>query len=123
MRHFLHVCDISMTDCKEWDPKAKNPEAVRRALAASGLEQIVREYLHILVYCCLQSPALTFSDDLGQVGRYNPQVHSEPIDGEPADEFCVVIFPALIAASDSTRWGEIEFVSPRYVLSSEGSTE
>lgn len=60
------------------------------------MEQIVVEYLHIMVYCCLQDPEVTFSDDIGKVESYDPQLHSEIIDGEPLREFCIVVFPALI---------------------------
>lgn len=56
-----------MIDSKEWDPNSKDPAAVHKVLAASGLEKIVEEYLYIMVGCCLQYPPVTFTDDLGQV--------------------------------------------------------
>lgn len=87
-----------MIDSEEWNPAARDPNAVHAALAASGLEKIVEEYLHIAVLCCLQHPVVTFTDDLGEIERYSPERHSEPVDGEPAGEWCIIIFPAFVGA-------------------------
>lgn len=114
-------CPHSLIESKEWDPKAKNPDAVYRALAASGLNKIVYEYLRITVYCCLQKPAVTFTDDLGNVERYNTEVHATPIDGEQPGEWCVVVFPALMVATGGEDWGAgPEVVGKRFVLTSKG---
>lgn len=95
-----------MIESKEWNPSARDPEAVQAALAASGLERIVEEYLHIAVLCCLRNPVVTFTDDLGEIECYDPDRHSEPIDGEPAGEWCIVIFPAFKEASGGGGGGE-----------------
>lgn len=103
-----------MIDSKEWNPSAKDPIAVKSALAASGLEKIVEEYLNIAVLCCLQHPVVTFTDDLGEVERYSPEGHFEPIDGEPAGEWCIVIFPAFVEAGGVP--GLEKVVGKRFVL-------
>lgn len=103
-----------MIDSEEWNPSAKDPIAVQSALAASGLEKIVQEYLTIAVLCCLQHPVVTFTDDLGVVDRYCPDRHSEPIDGETAGEWCIVIFPAFVEAGGVP--GEERVVGKRFVL-------
>ena len=90
-----------MIDSEEWDPSAKDPNAVFEALMASELGPIVVDYIGIMVMCCLQRPAVIFSDDLGEVQRFDPEVHSEPIDGEPVGEdSCIIVFPALMEAVD-----------------------
>eukprot|EP00752_Nemacystus_decipiens_P018725 g16788.t1 len=104
----------SMIDSEEWNPSAKDPIAVQSALAASGLEQIVQEYLTIAVLCCLQHPVMTFTDDLGEVERYAPERHAEPLDGEAAREWCIIIFPAFVEAGGVP--GQERVIGKRFVL-------
>lgn len=106
-----------MIDSEDWNPSAKDPIAVQSALTASGLENIVEEYLNIAVLCCLQHPVVTFTDDLGEVERYSPARHSEPIDGGPAGEWCIIIFPAFVEAGGVA--GEERVVGKRFVLNHE----
>lgn len=73
----------------------------------------MKAYLGIMVGCCLQHPPVTFTDDLGKVQRYNEDIHSEPIDGEAAGDWCVVVFPALVTEH---QWGVTEVLAPRFVL-------
>lgn len=109
-----------MIDSEEWNPAARDPNAVQAALTASGLEKIVEEYLHIAVLCCLQYPVVTFTDDLGEIERYSPERHSEPIDGEPAGEWCIVVFPAFVGAGGGGKAcgsaAEDNVVGKRFVL-------
>ena len=74
-----------MIDSEEWDPSAKDPDAVFKALVASELGPIVEDYIVIMVMCCLQQPAVTFSDDLGEVsftGALTPEVKPAQHSGE-----------------------------------------
>lgn len=105
-------------ESKEWDPSANDPHTVRRVLAASGLEKVVQEYLQIMAFCCLQRPMVIFTDDLGEVERYDPSKHSKPIDGEDAAELCMIVFPALLVTRDDD--GEPEVVGQRFVLTMKG---
>lgn len=103
-----------MIDSEEWNPSAKDPVAVQSALAASGLEKIVEEYLNIAVLCCLQQPAVAFTDDLGEVERYSPERHSGSIDGEAAGPWCIVIFPAFV--EDGGVPGGEKVLGKRFVM-------
>lgn len=107
-----------MIDSEEWDPTAKDPDAVFRALVASELGNIVEDYIAIMVMCCLQQAAVSFTDDIGEVQSFNPEVHSAPIDGEPGeDSSCIIVFPALMVAADGGEpAGEATVVAKRFVL-------
>lgn len=103
-----------MLESKEWDPNAKDPDVVYQALGASGLDKIVQEYLQIMVFCCLQTNTVRFTDDLGEVQRFNAEIHLELINGDSAS-WGVVVFPGLIAAA-SGLGGEATVLGPRFVL-------
>lgn len=108
----------SMVDSEGWNQSVKDPIAVEATLAASGLEKIVAEYLNMAVLCSLQQPVVTFTDDLGEVERYCPERHSEPLDGEPAGEWGIIIFPAFVVAGDGEEGGngEEHAVGKRLIL-------
>ncbi|CAM9608164.1 unnamed protein product [Scytosiphon promiscuus] len=112
----------SMIDSEEWNPSVKDPNAVQAALTASGLENIVEEYLNIAVLCCLQH--LEFTDDLGEVDSFSPEKHASlsAAGGEPAGESCIIIFPAFVVPGGSRDGGpggqeqEEKVIGKRYVL-------
>ncbi|CAM9997176.1 unnamed protein product [Ectocarpus sp. 13 AM-2016] len=111
----------SMIESEEWNPEAKNADAVQSALAASGLEKIVEEYLNIAVGCLLRS--YSFTDDLGDVERFDPNRHFDPVDGEVTGELCVVIFPALVGGDGVEGEGEEEaglLLGRRFVMNYQG---
>ncbi|CAM9903837.1 unnamed protein product [Ectocarpus sp. 8 AP-2014] len=111
----------SMIESEEWNPEAKNADAVQSALAASGLEKIVEEYLNIAVGCLLRS--YSFTDDLGDVERFDPNRHFDPVDGEVTGELCVVIFPALVGGDGGEGEGEEEegrLLGRRFVMNYQG---
>lgn len=110
-----------MIESEEWNPEAKNADAVQSALAASGLEKIVEEYLNIAVGCLLRS--YSFTDDLGDVERFDPNRHFDPVDGEVTGEFCVVIFPALVGGDGGEEEEEEEegrLLGRRFVMNYQG---
>lgn len=112
-----HSSRNSMVESEAWNQSVKDLVAVQATLAASGLDKIVEEYLKITVVCCLQQRVVTFTDDLGEVERYSPERHSEPIDGEPAAEWCIVVFPAfVVAGGDGGTGGEEHVVGKRLIL-------
>lgn len=105
----------------EGNPKGKLFRDMHRALVESGLGKIVEEYLHIMVCCRLQQPAVAFTDDVGKVERYDSAVHSESIDGEPAKKWCVVVFPALTAPTHGEDpGGAAKVLGRRFVLAKKG---
>ncbi|CAM9903226.1 unnamed protein product [Pylaiella littoralis] len=106
----------SMVDSEGWNKSVKDPIAVGATLAASGLEKIVKEYLRLAVLCCLQQPVVTFTDDLGEVERYHPERHSEPLDGEPPGEWSIVVFPAFVVAVAGGDRTEERVVGKRLIL-------
>lgn len=115
-----------MIDSEEWNPSVKDPDAVQAALTASGLENIVEEYLNIAVLCCLMH--LQFTDDLGEVDYFSPEKHaslSATGGNEPAGESCIIIFPAFVLPECRGGVGaggkepEEHVVGKRYVLNHE----
>lgn len=113
-----------MIDSEEWNPSVKDPNAVQAALTASGLENIVEEYLNIAVLCCLQH--LEFTDDLGEVDCFTPEKHASlsgaAAGGEPVGESCIIIFPAFVAPGGGGAGGkaqEEQVIGKRYVLNHE----
>lgn len=113
-----------MIESEEWNPDAKDADAVQSALAASGLEKIVEEYLNIAVGCLLRS--YSFTDDLGDVERFDPNRHFDPVDGDVTGELCVVIFPALVGGDGGGEGEEQEeeedgrLLGRRFVMNYQG---
>lgn len=105
----------SMMDSTEWSRMQHDSKAIVQELLQSGLREVVTEYLGIMVWCCLQQPPVTFTDDLGKLQRYDPDIHAEPVNGETSEgDWCIVIFPALVLAGE---WGDHEPIDRRYVIS------
>eukprot|EP00752_Nemacystus_decipiens_P002181 g2076.t1 len=86
-----------------------------RHLVASGLEQLVREYLLILVGALLQHPSVEFATDCGMEDVFDPNTHAESIDGDDVGvgEKCIVVFPALLEQGEG---GSLQPLNKKYVL-------
>ena len=66
-------------------------------LINTKLDQVVAEYLPIMVGATLLEPAVAFSNDCGTEQPFDPTIHAESIDGDAVKvgQPCIVVFPAL----------------------------
>lgn len=82
--------------------EADTEDRVRR-LVASGLENLIQEYLLVLVGALLQYPPVRFAGDCGMEAVFCPKVHAESIDGDDVatGDKCIIVFPALMKEVDA----------------------
>ena len=86
---------------------------VNHALAESGVEKIMGQYIKILASCAVQHPTVSFSRDCHHMQSFDKKLHFEPVDGDgdlTRGGECMVIFPALLSEQGES------LVNKRFVL-------
>ena len=84
-------------------------------LNQTGVKEVIKEYLSILVNVTL-NPPLAFDTDCGYVNGFDRKVHAYSVDGDVVHpgETCVVVFPALMGEPDAGKG--LQPIGKKYIL-------